>query len=93
MEKQASVEQVKELLQQNKIEEAIVLLLQAIELSPEKAENFYLLGNAYRKKADFKNAINNYLKALELDPESPAGEAYKSTIHILDFYNKDMFNH
>ena len=34
-------------------------------------------GNEYKKKGDFKNAMNCYLEAIDLDPESPALEAKK----------------
>ena len=51
-----------------------------------------MLGNAYRKKGDWQGAINNYLMAMELNPESPAVNAYKMANEILDFYNKDMYN-
>lgn len=38
-------------------------------------------------------ALNNYLTAMELNPDSPAQTAYNAQIKILDFYNKDMYNH
>ncbi len=53
---------------------------------------YYLLGNAHRKKGDWQNAINNYLEAIAINPESPAKEAYMMANDILDFFNKDMYN-
>ena len=53
---------------------------------------FYLLGNAYRKKGDWQGAINNYLEAMAINPDSPARNAYTIANEILDFYNKDMYN-
>jgi len=53
---------------------------------------YYLLGNAYRKKGDWQGAINNYLEAMELNPQSPAANAYSIANEILDFFNKDMYN-
>lgn len=55
-------------------------------------EAFYLRGNVYRKMGDIRQALNNYLTAMELNPDSPAQTAYNAQIKILDFYNKDMFN-
>lgn len=66
---------------------------ETIDRQNNKAELYYLLGNAYRKKGNFAEALNNYRKAMEFDPESPATEAYQSLINILNFYNKDMYNH
>ena len=53
---------------------------------------FYLLGNAWRKKGNWQMAMNNYLEAIHLNPESPAQQALDIANEILDFYNKDMYN-
>ena len=45
-----------------------------------------------KKKGDFKNAMNCYLEAIDLDPESPALEAKKMLEDIFNFYNKDAYN-
>ena len=55
-------------------------------------ELFYLLGNAWRKKGNWQMAMNNYLEAVHLNPESPAKQALEIANEILDFYNKDMYN-
>ena len=55
-------------------------------------ELFYLLGNAWRKKGNWQMAMNNYLEAVALNPESPAQQALDIANEILDFYNKDMYN-
>ena len=39
-----------------------------------------------------QGALNNYQEAIALDPESPAADARKMVMDILNFYNKDMFN-
>lgn len=72
---------------------AIRRLRELMDAFPEtKAEAYYLLGNAYRKRGDWQGALNNYQEAISLDPESPAAEARKMALDILNFYNKDMFN-
>ena len=53
---------------------------------------YYILGNAYRKKGDWQGAINNYLEAMDINPNSPAKQAYEMANDILDFFNKDMYN-
>ena len=53
---------------------------------------YYILGNAYRKKGDWQGAINNYLQAMAINPESPAKQAYDMANDILNFFNKDMYN-
>lgn len=53
---------------------------------------YYLLGNAWRKKGNWQMAMNNYLEAIHLNPESPARQALDIANEILAFYNKDMYN-
>ena len=53
---------------------------------------YYKLGNEYRRHGNWQEALNNYLEAIDLDPESPAVEAKKMLDDILNYYNKDMYN-
>ena len=85
--------QAKELIGKGEVESAIKILNQCI--ADHKActdEPFYLLGNAYRKQGNWQMALNNYLEAIEKNPESPAVNAKKMLMDILEFYNKDMYN-
>ena len=84
---------IKQLIYENKTDEAIRLLTEYIEKHPGSDEAYFLLGNAYRKQGQIRLALNNYLTAMELNPDSPAKTAYDAQIRILDFYNKDMYNH
>lgn len=86
-------ERLKDLLEAHKADEAIALV------DAYRAEGgvmddtlFYLLGNAWRKKGDWKMAMDNYLEAVALNPESPAQQALDIANEILAFYNKDMYN-
>lgn len=56
------------------------------------ADEYYKLGNEYRRKGNWQEAINNYLSAIELDPDSPAVEAKLMLDDILNFYHKDAYN-
>lgn len=56
------------------------------------ATDWYQKGNAYRKQGDWKHALDCYMEAIELDPESPAVEAEAMLEDILNFYNKDAYN-
>ena len=46
----------------------------------------------WRKQGQWHEAINCYLQAIELDPDSPAVEAKRMLDDILAFYNKDAYN-
>ena len=85
--------QAKELIGKGEVDSAIQLLNQCIENHEACTdEPFYLLGNAYRKQGNWQMALNNYLEAIEKNPESPAVNAKKMLMDILEFYNKDMYN-
>ena len=56
------------------------------------AEEYYKLGNDARKQGLWHEAINNYIQAIALDPDSPAVEAKRMLDDIMAFYCKDMYN-
>lgn len=88
-----SLPEIKELIRKGNIEEAIEQLNQYIQENTACTdEPYYLLGNAYRKQGNWQLALNNYLEATEKNPDSPAQEAKKMLMDILEFYNKDMYN-
>ena len=87
------LEEIEAILQEGRIDEAVVLLEEYISTSAVPSDRaYYLLGNAYRKRGDWQGAINNYLEAMDINPDSPARNAYTIANDILDFYNKDMYN-
>ena len=56
------------------------------------AQKWYEKGNEARKQGLWHEAINNYIQAIELDPDSPAVEAKRMLDDIMAFYCKDMYN-
>nr|WP_293529745.1 tetratricopeptide repeat protein [Prevotella sp.] len=56
------------------------------------AQEYYLQGNAYRKQGDYKHALDCYMEAISLDPDSPAVVAKEMLDNILGFYCKDYYN-
>ncbi len=53
---------------------------------------YYLRGNAYRQQGDMRQAMNSYLASMELDPDGPAAQAYRTIQEILNFYDHDLYN-
>ena len=87
------LKRAKELIGKGDVDSAIQILNQCIEdYEACTDEPFYLLGNAYRKQGNWQMALNNYLEAIEKNPESPAVNAKNMLMDILEFYNKDMYN-
>lgn len=91
--KEQDLNTIKELIREGKLDNAINLL-SAYILSDKTNDDepYYLLGNAYRKQGNWQQALNNYLEAIERNPESPAVQAHQAAMDILNFYNKDMYN-
>ena len=56
------------------------------------AEDYYNRCNEFRKRGNWQEALNNYLEAIALDPDSPAAEAKKMVENILGYYCRDMYN-
>lgn len=84
---------VKEYISQGKVEEAcqeLDVFLQTSETNLDEA--YYLYGNARRKQGNWQQALNNYCRAMDINPDSPARHAYAMVMDILNFYNKDMYN-
>ncbi len=52
----------------------------------------YERGNQFRREGKWHEAINEYIAAIELDPDSPAVEAKRMLDDILNFYHKDAYN-
>lgn len=89
-----SVNNIRRLLDAGLINEAIQQLDDILNTPSYTSsdELYYLRGNAYRKLGNWQMALNNYLEAIDLNPQSPAVHAREMLMNILEFYNKDMYN-
>ncbi len=87
-------EKIRAMLDRNQTDEAICLLNPLIEKASTCSDDelYYLYGNAWRKKGNWQKALESYLEAISLNPQSPAKEAHRMLMDILEFYNKDMYN-
>ena len=86
-------DRIQALLDAYEVDEAISLLdAYRTGGGPMDDTLYYLLGNAWRKKGNWQMAMNNYLEALRLNPDSPAKEALEIANEILAFRNKDLYN-
>ena len=87
-----SLTDIKKIFLEGDVDRAIALLDEYVAAHPESDEAYFLRGNAYRKKENWQEALNNYSEAMELNPEGPATLAYNATIEVLDFFNKGLYN-
>ena len=54
--------------------------------------SYYKKGNALRREGKWAEAMNCYMEAIALDPDSPAVEARQMLEDIMNFYYKEMYN-
>ena len=71
----SDIDKTKALLEAEKYDEAIVMLDQMLCKTPLNDMLLYIRGNAKRKKGDWAGAINDFLAAKAVNPDSPASEA------------------
>lgn len=71
---------------------AIAELSEHILLNPMDDNAYYLRGNVYRKMEMFGDALNDYSKAVELNPQSSAVIAIEILNEILAYRNTDLLN-
>jgi tetratricopeptide (TPR) repeat protein len=84
---------IKERINRGEVSEAIRELDDYLKTTTERQdEAYYLRGNAYRKQGNWQQALNNYQLATDHNPNSPAREARRMVMDILNFYNKDIYN-
>ncbi len=77
---------------QSRSQEAIEAANELIAGSGATAMALYLRGNAYRQNGDWRRAMNDYLAAIDLDPDGPATLAYRQAQEVLNFYDHDLYN-
>ena len=87
-----NLQNIKQQIQSGSLAEAIEALNQYIKETPNSDEAWLLLGNAYRKTENWKEAMDAYYKAYEINPDSPARDAYEHIVQILNFYDIQRFN-
>ena len=90
-----TLENLKESIRGLSGQEAVKVLSEYIDASPSSPgldEAYYLRGLKYWGMQNRSAAINDYLAAIRINPESRAKEALKFAYDILDYYNKDLYN-
>ncbi|MBD5298981.1 MAG: hypothetical protein HDS22_03295 [Bacteroides sp.] len=73
-------------------EKALVILDEYIIAHPESDEAYTLRGLRHWALSHRAQAINDYLKAISLNPHSRAVQALEAARAILDFYHHDLYN-
>ena len=87
----STIEDIQSLIENDCPEQAIKALDTLIPQTSKDDHLFYLRGKAYLKTSNWQKALENFLEAKYLNPESPAQEALAMTNQILEFYHKDVY--
>ena len=86
-------ESIQELIDSGMLKEALAFAEDALKEVPSDDTFHYLKGKILMRMGDWKGATDAYLQADALNPEGPAREQLVMIKDIMDFYNKDMYNH
>lgn len=88
-----TIEEIRELVAQSRSQEAVEAATPLVAAGGRQAAMaLYLRGNAYRQLGDWRHAMNDYLAAIDLDPDGPASLAYRQAQEVLNFYDHDLYN-
>lgn len=83
---------LKEKIKAASCEDAIRMLDEYIAANPGDDDALTIRGLRYWSAGKRSKAINDYLEAIRINPESRAREALRAANEILDYYNKDLLN-
>ena len=75
------MEKIKKMIADGQTQKALSLLNEHLANHPEDDQAWFLKGNAYRKLGETRLALNSYLEAIAINPDSPAktqGPAYRA---------------
>ena len=90
-----TIAEIKQLLADSKSDDVIAAVDQIVSRGGDcavLAQAYYLRGNAYRQQGNMRQAMNSYLESMDLDPDGPAAQAYRTIQEILNFYDHDLYN-
>lgn len=87
-----NIEQLKAACSEMEPAKAVETITAYLADHPDDEEALTLRGMKYWSLGDRSQAINDYLAAIRINPDSKAKMLMKSTYDILDFYNKDLYN-
>ncbi len=86
-------ESIQCLIDSGMLDEALTSVESLLKKSPTDDTLHYIKGKILMRMGNWKKATDAYLQAEELNPSGPAREQLTMIKDIMDFYNKDMYNH
>ena len=84
--------QIRLLIKENKLTEALVELNAMIDREPDNAEALFERGRIYWRLGERSKAMSDYCRADALEPGGPASVALDQARQIEAFFNPDLLN-
>lgn len=78
-------EKINRLIAENNLEKALAYIDEWLSNHSKDDKAYYLKGLVFWKQGNWKLTIENYLKAIEINPNSPAKQAYEMVMNIINF--------
>ena len=76
-------EKINRLIAENNLEKALAYIDEWLSNHSKDDKAYYLKGLVFWKQGNWKLTIENYLKAIEINPDSPAKQAYEMVMNRL----------
>ena len=85
-------EKINRLIAENNLEKALAYIDEWLSNHSKDDMAYYMIGLVFWNHGNWKLTIENYLKAIEINPDSPAKQAYEMVMNIINFSNPDLYN-
>lgn len=83
---------IESLITSEQYAEAVRLLSEWIELTPDDDALFFKRGLIFWRLGQRGAATSDYTKAVLINPDSPAARALEMAHDVADFFNPDLYN-
>ena len=90
-----TIQEIRQRIEAGQLDDAERSASRLIDDRPDSdtlAAAYYLRGLTAQRRGDTRQALNDFLAAIELNPDGPATQAYRMTQDILNFYDHDLYN-
>lgn len=85
-------DKINALINNNDLKGAIVALDGIIASDLDNSEAYFERGKLHWRLGHRREAIADYSRAAELNPDSPASQALHQAMEIMSFFNRDLYN-
>lgn len=86
------LQKIEELINENRLEEAILLLNNEIKTNQNDDNLFFSRGKLHWRLGNKSQAITDYEHAVAINPKSPAHIALDNARDVISFFNPDLYN-